>query len=497
MNCRKNKILLIDDEPGWCELLKFELQEKGLEVEYETNAENALKAISSFKPNAVLLDVLFDNVSKGKSVFNLIKEAYPDLAVIMLSSSVVDKDFMLEDYPGCSFAYAKSQLNLGTDTIYGKFAEQIRRAIKNKDITPNSLQKEFAFVIGKTKTMNKVCNDILNAAATNATVLITGENGVGKGLIARAIKDKSKKSDKQFIMISCTDFPKGNMLISELFGHEKGAFTGAEENHQGIFEEASGGTVFIDEIGDASPEAQSRLLTFLQEKTIRRMKGKKDLKVDARVIVATNRNLKELIEAGNFREDLFYRLNQYKIQVPPLRERMEDIPVLLAYFIRKFNKADEKNILVETKKDKKDCLRSDVLGLLRKHDWPGNIREFENTIRQAMINAGDSNILLANYFDIEVKGKTRNQPIDMEVLVDEVFEKKWQGKEKWIKFIRTYTTKGGRKEILQKCVHRLRDNSQMGNIRYRDLAELFGISENNMRQQFHVLGINWKESRTS
>jgi DNA-binding NtrC family response regulator len=302
LNSKKNRILLIDDEPGWCKLLKSELQEKGLEVKYETNAENALKAISSFKPNAVLLDVLFGNVSKGKSVFNLIKEGYPDLAIIMLSSSVVTEDFTLEDYPGCSFAYAKSQLSSGMEIIYEKFAEQIRRAIKNKDASSNSLQKEFAFVIGKTKTMNKVCKDILNAATTNATVLITGENGVGKGLIARAIKDKSKRSDKQFIMISCTDFPKGNMLISELFGHEKGAFTGAEESHQGIFEEASGGTVFIDEIGDASPEAQSRLLRFLQEKTIRRMKGKKDIKVDVRIIMATNRNLKELIEAGRFRE---------------------------------------------------------------------------------------------------------------------------------------------------------------------------------------------------
>jgi DNA-binding NtrC family response regulator len=489
--------LLIDDEPGWCTLLKYELQENGLDVKYETKAENALKEISCFKPNAVLLDVLFSNTSKGKSVFKHIKKNYPGLTVIMLSGAVADEDFTLKDYPGCAFAFAKSQLTSGMDGIYRKFAEKIRRAIKNMDATSDSLQKEFAFVIGKTKTMKKVCKDILNAAPTNATILITGESGVGKGLIASAIKNKSKRSDKQYITKSCTDFPKENILISELFGHEKGAFTGAEEGHQGIFEEASGGTVFIDEIGDASPEAQGRLLRFLQEKTIRRMKGKKDIKVDVRVIMATKKNLKGLIEAGRFREDLFYRLNQYKILVPPLRERKEDIPNLLAYFIRKFNKEDAKHILVETKKGEENYLRSDVLDLLRRYDWPGNIREFENIIRRAMINAGDSNILLTDYFDIEVKGKTRKQPFCIDELVDDIFENKWRGKDKWIKFIKTYTANGGRKEILQKCVHRLKNNVHNGNIRYQDLAELFGITENNMRQQFHVLGINWKELKKS
>lgn len=497
MNYTKNRILLIDDEPGWCTLLKSGLQENGFDVEYETKAENALKAISTFNPDAVLLDVLFGEASKGKSVFKHIKKSYPDLTVIMLSSSVADEDFMLKDYPGCAFAFAKIQLNSGTDSIYMKFAEKIRRAIRNTNATSDSLQKEFTFVIGKTKAMNKVCKDILNAAPTNVTIFITGESGVGKGLIARAIKDKSKRGGKQFITKSCTDFPNENILISELFGHEKGAFTGADEGHCGIFEEASGGTVFIDEIGDASPEAQGRLLRFLQEKTIRRMKGKKDIKVDVRVIMATNKNLKSLIEADKFREDLFYRLNQYKIHVPPLREKKEDIPDLLAYFINKFNKEDDKNILIETEHGKKDCLRSDVLALLERYDWPGNIREFENTIRRAMINSGDSNILLTNYFDIEVKEKTRKHPLDIDELVDEVFERKWQGKDKWIKFTKMYTANGGRKEILKRCVHRLKNNSQNCNIRYQDIAALFGITENNMRQQFHALDINWKELKKS
>ncbi|GAX60346.1 response regulator [Candidatus Scalindua japonica] len=493
MNYRKNRILVIDDEPGWCTLLKSGLQEHDLEVEYETEAENALKAISSFKPDAVLLDVLFGNVSKGKLVFKHIKKSYPNLTIIMLSSTVADDDFMLKDYPECAFAFAKNQLNSGIDGIYRSFTEKIRRAIRNTEATSDSLQKEFDFVIGKTTAMKKVCKDILNAAATNATILITGESGVGKGLIASAIKDNSNRSDKQFVIKSCTDFPSDNILISELFGHEKGAFTGAEESHHGILEEACGGTVFIDEIGDASLEAQGRLLRFLQEKTIRRMKGKKDIKIDARVIMATNKNLQSLIRADKFREDLFYRLNQYKILVPSLRERKDDIPDFLAYFIRKFNKEDDKNILVETKNGEKDYLRADVLELLKRYDWPGNIREFENTVRRAMINAGDSNILQTDYFDFDVKGEIEKQPSDIEKLIDEIFKKKWRGKDKWMKFAKIYTTNGGRKEILQKCVQRLKSDRQNSNIRYQDLADLFGITENNMRQQFHVLEINWKD----
>jgi DNA-binding NtrC family response regulator len=486
------RILLVDDELGWCKALKSGLQENNFEVEYETEAENAVKVISSFNPHVVLLDIRFNNIKKGKTTFKDIKVKYPKLTVIMLTCTVAEDDFKLEDYHGCAFAYAKEQLSSGTSDVYREFAEKIRRAIKNQSTTMESLQEEFAFVVGKTEAMKRVCKDILNVAITNATILITGESGVGKGLVASAIKDKSKRRDKTFITKSCTDFPNENLLISELFGHERGAFTGAENIHQGIFEEATGGTVFIDEIGDASPEAQGRLLRVLQEKTIRRMKGNKDIVVDVRVLVATNKNLQDLMKVGKFREDLFHRLNQYKIHVPSLRERKKDIPEILAYFIRKFNKEDNRNILIETKNGEKDYLRSDVLDLLREYDWPGNIRELENTVRSALINAGDSNILLTNYFDIDVKKTKHKKTFDIDKLIDEIFEKKWCGEDRWNEFIKTYTTKGWQKEVLQGCIYRLKENKQ-ATLRYRDMANLFGITENNMRQRIHVLGINWKE----
>lgn len=493
MNYKKNRILLVDDELGWCQIIKSVLQEHGFEVEYEIKAENALKKIISFNPNAVLLDILFDNVKRGKATFRNIKKEHPQLNVIMLTNTVIENDFRLEDYSGCAFTYAKDQLKIGTDDVYKEFAKKIRRAIEKNYETADSLQREFDFIVGKTEALKGVCKDIFKVAITNATVLITGESGVGKGLVAGAIKDKSKRSNKRCLTKSCTDFSNKNMLLSELFGHEKGAFTGAEARHKGIFEEAAGGTVFIDEIGDASLEAQGRFLRVLQEKTVRRMKGNKDIKVDTRVIMATNRNLESMVKEGKFRGDLYYRLNQFKIYVPPLGERIEDIPELLAYFIRKYNEEDDKNILIETKKGEKDYLRPDVLDLLREHAWPGNIRELENMVRRAMINAGDTNILLICHFDFGIKIKKHKPVADVGKLINDIFEKKWYGKDKWNTFIKIYTATGLQKEILQECITRLKEEKQKGAIGYRDLANLFGITENNMRQRIHLLGINWSK----
>lgn len=494
MNRRKFRVLLIDDELGWCKVLKSGLQENGFEVLYETKPGNSLESINSFGPHAVLLDIMFGSKNKGRKIFKDIKAKYPKLTVAMLTNTVTEDDFRLEDYPGCAFAYAKDQLNSGTDNVYSEFAEKISRAIKSSEATIESLEKEFGFVVGQTEAMKRVCKDILCVAYTSATILITGESGVGKGLVAKAIRDKSKRSNKKYITRSCTDFSKENILISELFGYEKGAFTGAESRHEGIFEEAKGGTVFIDEIGDASFEAQGRLLRFLQEKTIRRMKGNEDIKVDVRVLMATNKELESLIKLNSFREDLFHRLNQYKIFIPPLRERKEDIPKMLVYFIRKYNKEDNKNILIETKKGEKDCLRRDVLDLLSKYNWPGNIREFENTVRRAMINAGDSNILLTDYFDIISEEEKQKPFFNIDILIDEIFEKKWYGADKWGKFKKVYANKSWQKKIIQSCIERLKQSKQCEHVRYKDVAGLFGITENNMRQRVHILGINWKQT---
>ncbi|MDR4504393.1 MAG: sigma-54 dependent transcriptional regulator [Candidatus Scalindua sp.] len=495
MNCKKQKILIVDDELGWCEVLKSVLQTNGFEVECESKAENTLRVIHSSQPDAILLDVLFGDMNKGKDIFRNVKLEYPQLPVIMLTHTVIEEDFRLEDYPGCAFAYAKNQLVSGMDETYEGFADKIRRAITNTKTTVESLERNFKFVVGKTEAMKKVCRQIMNVAATNATILITGESGVGKGIIACAIKEKSKRNNKKFLTKSCTDFPNENLLISELFGHEKGAYTGAESCHEGIFEEATGGTVFIDEIGDATPETQGKLLRVLEEKTIRRMKGNKDIAVDVRILTATNKPLDELIKLGKFREDLFHRLSQYKIHLPPLRERKEDLPELLAYFIRKHNRDDNKNILIETKKGQRDCLRLDVLDLLSSYDWPGNIREFDNSVRTAMINAGDSNILLTDFFDITIDRERDCSLFDVEKLVNEVFEQKWHGEEKWNSFVRTYTSKEWQKEFFERCIERLKENKKKKNLTYRDIAELFGINENNMRQRMHVIGINWKDKK--
>ncbi len=486
------RILIVDDELSWCEFLKSELQDNNFKVFCESKAENALQTINATQPDAILLDVLFGDANKGKELFREIKRKHKQLTVIMLTNTVVEENFLLDDYPGCAFPYAKSQLTSGMDEAYEDFADKIRRAITRDKAEGDSFESEFDFVVGKTKFMKDVCRQILNAAPTNATVLITGETGVGKGVIARATKEKSERSKKKFIARSCTDFPDENLLISALFGHEPGAFTGAGNLHVGIFEEAMGGTVFIDEIGDATPEAQRMLLKVVDEKIIRRLGGKSDIAVDVRIISATNRDFEELIKLGKFKDDLFHRLNDYTIHLPPLRKRKVDLPELLAYFIKKYNSKHQKKIL-GAKEDERDCLRQDVLDLLTSYDWPGNIREFEKRVSSAMINAGDSNILLTNFFDIPQGDPVDIHPPNVEEQVNEVFEGKWYGEEKWNTLVRTHTREW-QKEFFERCIERLKKNKNK-TLTSSDIAELFGIKENNMRQRIHVLGINWREMK--
>lgn len=500
MESKKYKILLVDDEEGWCQRPIAKLEENGFEVVYEGMAENALKLIKSSSPDVVLLDVLFGNENKGKPAFDQIKKKYPDLPVIILTSTMKDT-FNIKDYPGCAFAYAKDQLNTGAEEAYKEFGASIRRIIEASYNNADTARKMFDFVIGNTPAMKKVCNDILSVAHTNTTVLITGESGTGKELVANALHEKSPRGKRPFKAVNCASFSDQNLLKSELFGHEKGAFTGAIEQHKGIFETAQEGTVFLDEIGDASPEVQASLLRVLQEKVMQRLGGMRDVSVDIRIIAATNRGLEEEMRLGRFREDLYYRLNQFSIHMPSLRERKEDIPELLAYFIRKFNKELGKNILIETVDGKRDYLRPDVLTLLKSHSWPGNIRQFENEVRTAIIKAGEYNVLLPEHFDLEPQ-KENNLFLDIDHIVNEVFAGKWKGKEAWSRFTKIYTKmkiddreQGHLGQIMKRCIQR-RKNELKRDLKHEDMAELFGIEPGTMRKWITVeLKIDWKQEK--
>ena len=230
-------------------------------------------------------------------------------------------------------------------------------------------------MIGKSSELNKVKIMISKAAPTKANVLITGESGVGKELVANAIHKQSPRADKPFIIVHCAALSE-SLLESELFGFEKGAFTGAEAQHKGRFELANGGTIFLDEIGEINPSTQVKLLRVLQEKKFERVGGEQTISVDVRVVAATNRNLEEEVKAGKFREDLYYRLNVVRIEMPPLRERKDDLPLLMHSFLREFNIENEKNIKGFDNRAKASLI---------KYNWPGNIRELKNCIESAVV----------------------------------------------------------------------------------------------------------------
>jgi len=344
LNSERYRVLLVDDESGWCVRPIAKLEDNGFKIMYEEKAENALRKIKSFKPHAVLLDILFGNENKGKPTFKKIKEKYPDLPVIMLTSTMRDT-FNSKDYPSCAFGFAKDQLNSGSDEAYREFAEKIKRAIEKSRTTFESLSEEFGFIVGSTETMMKICEDILEVALADSPVMITGESGTGKEMIAKAIHNKSFRQSKQFMAVNCTAIPK-ELLESDLFGHEKGSFAGAYTLKKGLFEVADGGTLLLDEIAELKLELQGKLLRAIQEGIIRRVGGTRDIKVDVRLISATNRDIESDVKEGRFREDLYYRLNVVRLHTPPLRERKEDIPNLLEYFIKKFNREMGKDGLI-------------------------------------------------------------------------------------------------------------------------------------------------------
>jgi two-component system response regulator HydG len=277
------------------------------------------------------------------------------------------------------------------DLILNQTAGAIRRSVVHEEEirelkTRVEHTAEFSGIIGKDPQMQKIYRLIEDIAPTDTTVLIQGESGTGKELVARAIHRKSQRMDKPFIVINCSAYP-ATLLESELFGHEKGAFTGAIRQKSGRFEQADGGTVFLDEIGEIAPSAQIKLLRVLQSQKFERVGGEKTLTVNVRVLAATNKELLQEVQEGSFREDLFYRLNVIPIQLPPLRKRHNDIPLLARHFLRRF--ATEQNKEIQD-------FSSEAMRLLLDYPWPGNVRELENSIEHAAVLAKQSNVEISD-----------------------------------------------------------------------------------------------------
>ena len=382
------KILVIDDEQNIRKMLTRVLSPEGFIVKEANNGLEALKRLQEENYSLVLLDLKMPGLN-GIETLKEIRENDLNLPVIMMSAYG-------------SIPEAVEAMKLGAlDYLIKPFDIEelkiiIKRAIKQYELEVENIyyreeeEKRFNFdeIIGKSSSINKVLEMVKSVASTPATVLITGENGTGKELIARAIHKNSLRKNSPFVVVNCVAFSP-NLLESELFGHEKGSFTGAIAKRIGRFEMANGGTIFLDEIGEMDLTIQTKLLRVLQEREFERVGSSRTIKVDVRILSATNKDLKKEIEERKFREDLFYRLNVFNVDVPPLRERKEDIPLIVEHLTGKYNK-------ILNKKVKK--VSAKAMELLLDYNYPGNIRELENIIERSMIMAKDE-IIDEKYFN--------------------------------------------------------------------------------------------------
>ena len=390
-------ILVVDDEKNYLLVLSAVLEEEGYEVLTTVSGLEALEIQKSSDLDLVLTDMKMPGMD-GIELLEQIKANDPELPVIMMTAhGTVDK--AVEAMQKGAYSYILKPFDNERLTLYVKKAISIYQVVKENRRLRSAVESQYRFgnIIGKSKTMRDVFETIQKVAPSNATVLIEGESGTGKELVAKSIHFNSPRRESPFVAVNCSALAE-SLLESELFGHEKGAFTGAVSSKKGRFELAHGGTLFLDEIGELSPNLQVKLLRVLQEKTFERVGGIRSVAVDIRVITATNRNLKEEMRAGRFREDLFYRLNVVHIVIPPLRLRWEDIQLLVDHFIKKYESSNQSTVPVKG-------LSQEVIRLFYEYSWPGNIRELENVIERAIILCEDGLVTikdLPNWFKTNV-----------------------------------------------------------------------------------------------
>ena len=365
-------ILIVDDEPGILTTLSGVLKDEGYDVVNARDGETALKRIKSNPPSLVLLDIWMKGLD-GIETLKKIKTSFPELLVIMMSGHGSIETAVKATKLG-AYDYIEKPLSLDKVTLLIQHALHQKRLEAENLSLKRSVEKRSA-LIGESPAIQKLKNLIKIAAASNSRILISGESGTGKELVAHAIHSYSDRRNRPFVEINCAAIPDP-LIESELFGYEKGAFTGADTAKKGRFEEAHGATLFLDEIGDMNLTTQAKVLRVLQEQRFHRVGGTRAIEVDVRVIAASNKNLLEEIKSGNFREDLYYRLNVIPLNVPPLRERKEDIPLLTGYFMRELSEDPSLSL--------KEVAPEGFKALLQ-YRWPGNVRELRNLIERLMI----------------------------------------------------------------------------------------------------------------
>ena len=395
----KPSILIVDDEEMSRFVLREALTKRGYGVEEAGDAESGLKKLRQRSYDLVLLDVQMPGLS-GIDAISRFKDIDPSVIIIM-TTALGSKEMIMESIARGAYDYFVKPFKMEEMEVIVKRSLERRRLELELQHLKEQISETFRYesIIGTSGAIQDVLRLVSRVAATNATVLIWGETGTGKELIARAIHQNSSRKDKAMVKLNCAGIPEG-LLESELFGFEKGAFTGAIERKFGKFELADKGTIFLDEIGDMNPGAQAKILRILQEMEFERLGGIKPIKIDVRVIAATNRDLTQAVKQGIFREDLFHRLNLFSIHMPGLRQRVEDIPILAEHFLKEANARFERSIR---------SISAEAMNYLMKYEWPGNVRELKNTIeRSVLITDGD--VLTSKFLPSHVTKHVADQP---------------------------------------------------------------------------------------
>lgn len=462
-------IWIIDDEESIRTICTSALEDL-FNVESFSSASEALLALNSNKPDLIITDIKMPGMS-GLEFLNKVSEKFPDLPTIIITAHA-NIDNALSAYKGGAFEYLTKPFDIN------EIRKLAIKATKTSKPAQNDVAQESnSEIVGKAESMQEVFKAIGKISKTDITVLIRGESGTGKELIAQSVHTNSTRSNEPFIAINVAAIPH-ELLESELFGHEKGSFTGAQSQRIGRFEQALGGTLFLDEIGDMHPELQTRLLRVLSSHEFYRVGGQKPIKSDVRIIAATNQNIEDLIKTGQFREDLYHRLNVFRIELPPLRKRKEDIPALVEYFLKK--SADE------IKSERKD-IEENAMDILNEYNWPGNIRQLENTCRYITVMAPSTSITIDDIPD-EVKniemitnGSTQvnglDANIDWEVTLSDHIKSVLKDQKDL-----TNLSKELEKILLQEAL-------KVSNGRRIDAAKILGLGRNTITRKIKDLGL--------
>ncbi len=476
-----NRILVADDEESMRWVLSKALRKKGFSVDLARDGDEALSLIHSQPYDMAILDIKMPGLT-GLELLDRVRELKSDLLVVIMTAEASMKN-AVEAMKRGAYDYITKPFDLD---VIDAIVEKVNRAqemTSQVTILKSELKDRYQLektIIGNSPAMREVYKTIGKVAPSDVTVLIQGESGTGKELIARAIHFNSRRLGKPFIALNCAAIPK-ELLESELFGFEKGAFTGAVERKLGKFEQANGGTIFLDEIGDMPQDLQSKILRVLQEKEVTRTGGNQNIAVDVRIVAATNQDLEEKVRHKEFREDLFYRLNVVPIQLVPLRLRKEDIPQLVEYFLQK--------ACTELGTPMKQCA-PETYQLLSDHNWPGNVRELENTIKRAVILSSDLLLTAADFPGLRrQKGEERvaNEELSLEGIVDIKLRSCFPNMDKMESSdVHAMVLEQVERPLIRFVLEKTRGNQVRA-------ADILGINRNTLRKKIQELGIEVKK----